>query len=140
MQPTVNKRTILLVDDDPDFLEQTKLTLESHGYATVTAGSTAEALSCLGDGSFDGAILDVIMETPNAGFSIARALRESSRTARLPIFLLSSINQVNASLGRPYRFSDADRDDHFLPIDKFLEKPIKPQTLLALVREHMGTP
>lgn len=136
----MGKTTILLVDDDPDFLDQHRFMLESAGYTVVTARCGEEAWQAIQRQPVDGAIVDIMMETPDAGFTLARRIKSDKRLQETPVLLLSSINQVNAQRGIAYRYSDADRDDMWMPVEHLLEKPVKPQILIDMVREHMGAP
>jgi hypothetical protein len=42
---------------------------------------------------------------------------------------------VSRQRGFPVDFSDADRDETWLPIDRFVDKPVPPEKLVALVRQ-----
>ena len=79
----------------------------------------------------DAIILDVIFpENDSAGFDLARELKKSSQTAHVPILMLSAINEKGLYGGS---FSNRDRDDLFLPVDEFVEKPITPAHLLEKI-------
>ena len=65
-----------------------------------------------------------------AGFDLARALKSDERTSRVPIIMLSAVNQAGIYVGS---FSNRDRDPGWLPVQEFMEKPIIPKTLLAKV-------
>jgi CheY-like chemotaxis protein len=129
------KKRVLLVDDDVYFLEINRIALESAGYQVAIAHDGKEGLQVATHGSFHVAVLDVIMATPNDGFELARALRNDARTERMPIVMLSSINAVHEGKGTLLRFSNRDRDEIWLPIDRFVDKPITPEALVRLVAE-----
>jgi CheY-like chemotaxis protein len=127
---------VLLVDDDRDLLEIYGTALRSAGYEVSVAHDSDEAFELIGRGSsFDVAVLDVVMRTPNEGFVLARRMRGDPRTSRIPLVMVSSVNAVNAEKGFDFRFSDRDRDPKWLPIDRFVDKPVKAGRLVALVRE-----
>jgi CheY-like chemotaxis protein len=75
------------------------------------------------------------MDTPDEGFVLARDLRKSETTKKMPLIMLTSVNDVNRSQGHKFRFSDKDRDDAWLPVDRFLDKPVKPETLVSTLQE-----
>lgn len=64
-------KTILIVDDDIDYLFQTKFRLESEGFDTITANSQKEAEAMLQQQHFDAAIFDLMMENDDSGFILA---------------------------------------------------------------------
>ena len=134
----MSKKTVLLVDDDVDFLEVNRLALEKAGYQVLTAHDGSEGFTRATEAPIDVAILDVMMRTPHEGFELARRLRKNEPTAKIPLLMLTSINAVNAQKGFPFRLSDADRDDLWLPVDKFIDKPVSAADLVALVRELGG--
>jgi len=52
--------------------------------------------------------------------------------------MLTSVNTENEAIGSYVRFSDHDRDKDWLPVDRFVDKPIKPEDLISLVRTLSG--
>lgn len=118
---------ILLVDDEPDFVEVTQTLLESHDFDVVTAYSGAEAREKAPEEQPDLIILDVMMETQTEGFDVARWLREREDTQGIPIIMLTAVNQEV-----PWRF---EPDEIWLPVDTFLDKPVSPERLLAEVQK-----
>lgn len=130
-------KKVLLVDDDCDFLEFNRIALEKSGYAVYTAFDSSEALDIAVRILPDAAVLDIMMNKSNEGFELARLLRKNPATATMPIIMLSSINEINRSKGLAYSFTDNDKDDFWLPIDMFLDKPIKPKQLLEILSEVM---
>jgi CheY-like chemotaxis protein len=134
----MKKHTILLVDDDPDYLESNSLALESDGFIVLTADSVEEALKLSNREHLDAAVLDVIMDKPDSGFALARRIRGREENRNIPIVLLTALNAVNRESGIAYRFSDRDRDEQWLPVDRILNKPIRPDKLVAIMRELIG--
>lgn len=66
-----SKKTILLVDDDSDYLYQLKLQVEKFGFNVVTANSQKEAEELLSTFKPDLAILDLMMENEDSGFILS---------------------------------------------------------------------
>ena len=133
----MKKHTVLLVDDDPDYLESNRLVLEGEGYTVHTAETAVDALRLVRSVRPAVAVLDVIMDEPDSGFKLARKIRGSDETQNVRILLLTAVNDVNREKGMAYRFSDRDRDDHWLPVDRVLSKPVRPAKLAAVVHELM---
>jgi CheY-like chemotaxis protein len=122
-----NKKTVIVIDDDPDVLEATKVTLEGSGYAAVTALSGPEGLSRIRQGGIDCIILDVMMARETEGFHIAQDLKADSKTAKIPIIMMTSVSKKTG-----FEFSPAT-DKDFMPVEVFLEKPVDPKKLIQTV-------
>jgi two-component system alkaline phosphatase synthesis response regulator PhoP len=119
------KKRVLLVDDDLDFVAANKAVLENNGYEVAVAYDGKECLEKVRSDRPDVIILDVMMATRSDGFNVSRDLRNSEHTKSIPILMVTSINETV-----PYRF---ERDETWLPVDSFVEKPIEPQQLLEEV-------
>jgi len=126
------KKTILLVDDDPDFVEATRVVLESAGYAVQSASNGKEGLARLKKGGVDCLLLDVMMTRDTEGFHIAREIRETPATAKVPILMLTGISQKTGFAFSPE--TDAD----YMPVDAFLEKPVDPDVLLQAIAKALN--
>jgi len=133
----MSTQTILLVDDDPDYLESSRIALENAGLPVRTASTETEALELVRIVKPAVAVLDVIMEEPDSGFRLARRIRDDEETRNVSIVLLTALNDVNREKGIAYRFSDRDRDEQWLPVDRILSKPVPPVRLVAVIRELM---
>jgi len=123
---------ILLVDDDEALVEAFKTVLESGGYAVQSATSASEALAAARKDPPDLAVLDVMMESATAGIDLARKFRADKKLAGTKILMITAVSQrtgldVGSSAG-----------EEFLPVDKFLEKPVDPARLLAEVKGLLG--
>ena len=125
-------KRILLVDDDPDFNEINRLILESNGYEIDTAGSTPEALEKIKQNDYDLAIIDLIMEELDSGFSIAYGIRDEERTKDLPILMLTSVQEKTG-----FNF-ELSRDQEWMKVDDFAAKPLNASELLARVEKLIG--
>jgi CheY-like chemotaxis protein len=125
------------VDDDADFLAANRMALELAGFVVHLAGNGTEALALAIREQPDAIVLDVVMDQPDEGFVLARSLRQDERTCRIPLVLLSSVNEVNRQKGLAFRFSDEDRDERWLPVDRVLEKPIRPKKLISILESLM---
>jgi CheY-like chemotaxis protein len=131
-------KTVLLVDDDVDLLTIYRIALEGEGFDVLTAENGDEAMRVATSAAVDVAVLDVMMRTPTEGFELARTLRQDERTKRIPLLMLTSVNAENEAQGYFSRFTDRDRDSQWLPVDQFIDKPIKPEALVSAVRTLSG--
>jgi DNA-binding response OmpR family regulator len=114
---------ILIVDDDPDMVEASRIVLEKEGYSVESAPSLDDGLLKLAETKPDLLILDVMMEEPDDGLRFARQVRRSGNT--IPILMLTSVNRaMGLQIGK---------DEEMVPVDEFVEKPVDPATLVATV-------
>jgi CheY-like chemotaxis protein len=123
---------ILVIDDDRDFLVTVEMILRAHGYETELAVTPEEGLAKVLSTKPDLVILDVMMPTGYEGFDVARAIREKHKLLDLPVLMLTSIHGTKEV---PYRFAP---DGHYLPVDRFIDKPIDPEQLVEIVQGMLG--
>jgi DNA-binding response OmpR family regulator len=115
---------ILIVDDDPDMVEASRIVLERDGYSVESASNVEQGLQKLAETKPDLLILDVMMEEPDDGLRFARQARRLGNT--LPILMLTSVNRaLGLQIGK---------DEEMVPVDEFVEKPVDPATLSAKVK------
>lgn len=122
---------ILIVDDDPDFVEITRLILTSGGYQVVSAANAKQALAQVSSEQPDLLLLDVMMEGVLDGVHVAHTLAEESRY-KLPIIMISSISDSSMAGMFP--------SDEYLPIDAWISKPVQPKDLLKRVARLIEQP
>jgi DNA-binding response OmpR family regulator len=124
-------KKILIVDDDRDVYESMKIVLEAEGYAVDWATNGTEAIEKAKAGKPDLMILDV-MNTDDEGFQVSYRMRQDPELLHVPIVMVTSV-------GTKTGFSfDRNRDQDFLPVNEFLEKPVDPKVLIDKVRENLG--
>ena len=121
------KAKILLVDDDPDFLEIHKTILEKHNYQALTATSAEEGLMRVRTDMPDLIVLDLIMEKHDAGFSFSKRVKTDPLFKKIPILMVTSVAESTG-----YRFS-LEEDGYWMKVDDFIDKPVKPEVLLKKV-------
>ncbi len=126
------KKKIIIIDDDVDLVEAMRLTLEKQGFEVIDAQEGEKGLEKTRTEKPDLVILDVMMGTQDEGFHVAYQIRANRITADIPIIMLTAVGQETG-----FTF-DKDKDEDFLPVDEFLEKPINPGVLVELVRKHLG--
>lgn len=117
---------ILVIDDDPDFVESIRLILEPHGYVVTSAGSGDEGLRQVAAEKPDLVILDVIMSTILDGLYVSQRMQESVEYKNIPIIMVTSIANTDYAALFP--------TDQAIHIDAFLTKPISAEQLLPWVR------
>jgi len=119
---------ILIVDDDPDITEAMKVVLESKGYQVASALDSSAAVDQLGQAKPDLIILDVMMNSPQEGFGFSRWLKHETQYKDIPVLMLSAVKEHTG-----IDFKAAAGDESWLPVEEFLDKPVKPDVLLAKV-------
>lgn len=120
---------ITIIDDDIEFAENLAVILKKEGYSIKVLDNTEAALEELINNTPDLLILDVMFpENPAAGFDLARKIRKTKAIKKLPVIMLTAINQEF-----PMDFSSDDIDRDWMPVQDFVEKPIDTQLLLKKV-------
>ena len=123
---------ILIVDDDQDVVNVTSMFLREGGHEVVAELEAGKALAAIDAVRPDLLVLDVMFpDDSTAGFQLARDIRRKHKD--LPILMVTSVNQTSA-----VRFGRRDIDPDWLPVSEFVEKPIKRDRLLELVRTFAG--
>ncbi len=131
------KKRIYVIDDDRDIVESMSIVLSRNNYEVKAQYDDERVEENVKAFRPDLIILDVMFpENSSAGFEIARALKRDDETRAITVLMLSAINERGIYVGR---FSDRDRDESFLPVNMFLEKPLKPAVLLERVGALIGS-
>ena len=106
----VGARSVLVIDDDPEFCDVVSAHLVKEGYDAGCAFSAQEGRRAIADYRPDLVLLDIKMETEEAGIELARSLRAEAATRDLPIVLVSGVeappaHEADRFLRKPVRFS-----------------------------------
>jgi len=125
----VNK--VLMIDDDPEFVEAISNLLDARGYDVHTASNGRDGVAKARAENPDIILLDVMMTTKDEGFNVARELHESETLRSTPIIVMTGIRR---EMNLPFGF---EPDETWLPVKKVLEKPVKPEVLLAAISENI---
>jgi CheY-like chemotaxis protein len=121
--------TILIVDDDPDFVDITTRILSTHGYSVLSAANGAEALSLMRQRKPDLVLLDIMMTTVLDGLSAGEEMQSDPELKDIPVIMISSIADTEYAAVFP--------SDSYLPMDEWISKPVRPEELLKKVRRHL---
>jgi len=116
------KKLILIVDDDIDYLFQMKHHIENFGFEVVTAESVKEAEEAL-KYKPDLAILDLMMETQDAGFVLAYKIKR--KYPDVPVIIATA---VTAETGLSFHL-ETEQDKQWIKADLYLEKGIRSDQL-----------
>lgn len=124
---------ILIIDDDPDIVEAMKVVLESKNHRVAIAINGEEGLKKIRLDSPDLIILDVMMETGDKGFEVARDIKKEEKYKAIPILMLTAIKGKTG-----LDFKNEAGDETWLPVDDYIDKPLKPKELLTRVETLLG--
>ena len=113
--------SILVVDDQPELLENIGFALETGGYIVLTADNGYEALTILETQPVNLILADIAMPGMN-GYQLYERVRENPEWVRIP-FLFLTARAMNSDI----RFGKE------LGVDDYLTKPIEVEDLLATV-------
>ena len=115
----MNKRTILLVDDEPHVIRVLRLMLEREGYEVASAADGREALDKMAAGRPDVLVRDIQMDGMN-GRELCQTVRARYPDELFPILVMTSMTAAE------------ERDwVRQLASVEFLEKPLSPRQLVA---------
>ncbi len=123
-----------IIDDDVAFAEDVSEFLKSEGHTVTMDDDTEGAIEKLAADTPDLLILDVMFPgNMSAGFDLARAIRQNKKIEKLPIILLTAVNQEF-----PMDFSSDDIDEDWIPVQDFLEKPVDMKDLMEKVHKLLN--
>ena len=118
-----NQKTILIADDDIDYLYQIKLKVEQLGFNVITAESQAEAEKILQKIKPDLAIFDLMMETEDSGFILTYKFKK--QYPDIPVIILTAVTaETGISFG-----NEISNENKWIKADVFLDKSLQTEKL-----------
>ena len=115
--------TILVADDDPDYLFQKVFSLEKAGYKTMAVESQSEAEAVISKFKPSLAIFDLMMESDDSGFILCYKIKK--KYPDVPVILATAVSRET---GMSFSL-DSGKDKSWIRADKYLEKVIRPEQL-----------
>ena len=116
---TQNKRTVLVIDDDTDFLIQVRMQLEAAGFNVREANGETEAEKALADFRPDLVIVDLMMEHFDGGFTLCHHIKKKDPT--IPVIMATAVASATG-----IQFEDrADEKRKWIKADALLSKPLR---------------
>lgn len=125
----VDKKKILVVDDEPDIVEGFTTLFEDNGYTAISATNGREAFALAQSEKPDLITLDITMDE-ESGMRALRNLQDTEATSSIPIIIVTGVSPDLKT------FIDRTRKLEFPAA--FMEKPIDNSDLLAKVKELIG--
>jgi adenylate cyclase len=117
-------KKILLVDDEPEFVDMIRMRLEANGYEVIVAHNGAEGLKKAAEENPNLILLDVMMPGMD-GFRVLATLRQTVGTEYVPVVMLTARGESKSL------FKAQD-----LGVVDYLIKPCDAKALMEVVKRH----
>jgi CheY-like chemotaxis protein len=125
----VGQHTILLVDDDPVFVEAMTAVLATR-YNVRSAADGEEAVASLMEQRPDLIVLDVMLTYPSEGYDLAATLKKNPETADIPIIILTGVSRVFEVRSR--------LEKSWVDVESFHTKPPDFGKLIETIESHLN--
>ncbi len=125
------RNKILVIDDDDDFVEATCLLLQAQGYSVSHAPNGQEGFKKAKEESPDLILLDMVMTYKTEGAETAKAFADDAAVHKIPVILITGARREH---DLPFELK---AETPALPVKAILEKPVKPELLLRMVKAHI---
>ncbi len=129
----MSHKKILIIDDDADLVESTKIVLQAKGYKVFSAEDKQSAMAQIKEVVPDLIIMDVMLEKMSDGFDLSRELKNDEKYKKIPVLMVTAIGDKTG-----FRFSEAAGDKVWLPVDDYAEKPLKPEELISKIEKLLS--
>ncbi len=123
---------VLIIDDDPDFVDAILNVLDAKGYEVDSAPNGKIGLAKAKERKPDLILLDVMMTTKSEGFDVAREISKDEQLKGIPVILVTGVRK---EMSLPFGF---EPDEDWLPVKGVLEKPVKPEVLLKTIELNIA--
>jgi DNA-binding response OmpR family regulator len=120
--------TIMMIDDDPDFVDGIKSVLEKANYEVDVAYNPKDGFEHLKAKDYDLLLLDIMMGRGAEGVALARKIRKDAKLRDMPVLIITGLREQIAFL-----FPGQSVHPNFVETDELIEKPVEPKLLLEKV-------
>lgn len=124
-------KKVLLVDDDVEFCEATRLVLESKAYEVIVAYDGKEGLEKVRRERPDLVILDVMMPEMN-GYDVCVVIKADEKMKKIPVILLTAVDRML------FKTTYSKIMGLMTEADDYLAKPVEPADLVSAVESLLG--
>ena len=127
----MGKAKILVIDDDPDFVDAVTPILQSALYDVVSAANPTEGKEKILKEKPDLILLDIMMDSLFDGFSLChniKTAKEFKDVKDTPIIFVSAVKEMTGS-----RFQFKGEEEGLIGPDDYIDKPVKPDDLIARI-------
>ncbi len=131
MSATESKRTVLLVDDDIDFLEQMKIQLKQYDFNVLSAECEEDAKAVLAENTPDLAIIDLMMDEVDSGFTLAHHIKKLDKG--IPVIMVTGVTSETGLM------FEAGVGQSWIKADALLAKPVRFEQLKREIERLLGS-
>jgi len=127
----MSKAKILVIDDDPDFVDAVTPILQSALYDVISAANPAEGKQKILKDKPDLILLDIMMDSLFDGFSLChniKTAKEFKEVKDTPVIFVSAVKEMTGS-----RFQFKGEEQGLIGPDDYIDKPVKPDDLIARI-------
>lgn len=123
----INKKRVLIVDDDSKSRRIFEVQLSALGFETVLANNGEEAMEMLAEDSYFDLIITDVMMPYLTGFDFTKKLKQYKETKDIPVIATSAFHDWKKSIA-----------EHELIVDGFIPKPVEKEILYREIKRVMG--
>lgn len=127
----MNTKTVLIVDDDPDFIFQQQHQLQALGYRVISASNRQDAIRLL-DQKPQAAIIDLMMQEQDDGFILAHEFKK--RVPHMPVIMVTA---VASETGLEFE-SVTPEEKTWIKADAVFSKPVRTEQLVREIERLMS--
>lgn len=120
---------ILLVDNDPGFVNSARRVLENKGYEVMTAASGEQALAVMRKEKPALVLLEIMMSYVLEGLDLLREMANDPTLKDIPVIVVTSLKGTKVKAAQP--------SEIYAAVDEWLQKPVSPDQLLERVEEML---
>ncbi len=133
------RRSVLVVDDDPDIVESIKLVLNANSFQVSTSENTEDGLARARSEKPDLILLDVMIPQGTEGFEFVWDLRadRDPTVKKIPIILLTALHDTTELRFYPDQSDTTYAAGEYLPVQGFIDKPIEPRSLVEKINKAL---
>jgi CheY-like chemotaxis protein len=136
MEDGLNKKLILVIDDEPDVVTYLSTFLSDNGYATESASDGQEAMEKVKANKPDLITLDMSMPK-KSGVRFYRELKDDPELSMIPVLVVTAVTGYGGKSEGFEKFLSTRKQ--IPPPDGFIAKPIVRDEMLAMVKELIAS-
>lgn len=132
----MDKAKILVIDDDPDFVDAVTPILQSARYNVISAANPAEGKEKILKEKPDLILLDIMMDSLFDGFSLCHNIKTSKEFEDVhdtPVIFISAVKEMTGT-----RFQFKGEEQGLIGPDDYIDKPVKPEDLVARIEKLLA--
>lgn len=128
-EPT-DKKKVLIIDDDYDFVRSLRLILEGNDYEVQTSNTAKGGIRMAMTMYPDLIVMDAMLPDKD-GFTVSRELKTNSQTYNIPILVVTTLSEQFSKPDFAHTLANTHK------VDEFITKPIKPEDLLEKIQQYV---